>query len=76
MATRIIKTVKEDSTIKEIMLPLRSSFFLLGTLTPRGFIIFPLFPRPAYGPSSIAEMLEGADEGEGRRPIQMKEIQK
>ena len=63
--------MKDDSTIKEIMLPLRPSFFLLGTSTPRGFIILPLFPWPAYGPSSIAEMLEGADGGDGGRPVQM-----
>ena len=53
------------------MLLLRPSFFLLGTSTPKGFIILPLLPWPAYGPSSVAEMLEGAEGGDGGRPVQM-----
>jgi hypothetical protein len=64
-----MKAVKDDITIRVIMLPPSPLFFPLGTATPRGFIILPLFSWPAYGPSSIAEMLEGAEGGDGGRPV-------
>lgn len=71
-----MKAVQDDSRITIIMLPPSPSFFLLGTLTPRGFIILPLLSWPAYGPSSVAEMLEVTEGGDGGRPVQVKEIQK
>lgn len=63
------RAVKDDSTITAIMLLLSPPFFLLGTSTPNGFNVCPLLSRPPYGPLSIVAMLEGAEGGEGGRPV-------
>lgn len=68
--------MKDDRAITAIVLLPSPPFFLLGTSTPKGFIALPWLSFPMYGPSSVVEMVDGAEGGEGGRPVHVQEFQK
>lgn len=68
MTVHTINTMKDDRTSTAIVLLLGPSLFLLGTLTPNGFVTGPLSSLSVYGELSVVMMLEG---GEGGRPVEI-----